>query len=96
VEILRASAGSRLIGLLPHRRPHADQVFAAIREDGGLTKAQVSLLNDLYALEGRLEHASPDIDADEVHAAIGRLRRALPDLIKSAQTWLARHGIEFS
>jgi hypothetical protein len=27
VEILRTSAGSRLIGLLPHRRPHAEQVL---------------------------------------------------------------------
>ena len=30
VEILRAASGSRLIGLLPHRRPHAEQVFAAV------------------------------------------------------------------
>ena len=30
VEILRARAGSRLIGLLPHRRPHAEQVFKAL------------------------------------------------------------------
>jgi hypothetical protein len=31
VEILKASTGSRLIGLLPHRRPHAHQVFEAPR-----------------------------------------------------------------
>jgi hypothetical protein len=94
VEILRASAGSRLIGLLPHRRPHAEQVFKALVADKGLTVAQATLLNELYVLEGRLEHASPDVDADEVRDGIERLRQALPGLIESACTWLGRHGIE--
>jgi hypothetical protein len=94
VEILRASAGSRLIGLLPHRRPHAEQVFKALAADKGLTAAQATLLNELYILEGRLEHASPDVDADEVRDGIERLRQALPGLIQSAHTWLRRHGIE--
>jgi hypothetical protein len=93
VEILRASAGSRLIGLLPHRRPHAEQVFKALTADKGLTEAQATLLNELYVLEGRLEHASPDVDADEVREAVERLRQALPGLIESAHTWLGRHGI---
>jgi hypothetical protein len=52
VEILKASAGSRLIGLLPHRRPHAEQVFKEIAADGGLTEDQAVLLNGLYVLEG--------------------------------------------
>ncbi len=94
VEILRASAGSRLIGLLPHRRPHADQVFAAVTADGGLTADQASLLNELYVLEGRLEHASPDVDAEEVRNAVERLRDALPGLIDSIRRWLDRHGVE--
>jgi hypothetical protein len=94
VEILRASAGSRLIGLLPHRRPHAEQVFKALAADEGLTEAQAALLNELYVLEGRLEHASPDVEADEVHDGIERLRQALPGLIESARAWLNRHGIE--
>lgn len=94
VEILRASASSRLIGLLPHRRPHAAQVFAAVAADDGLTADQVALLSELYALEGRLEHASPDVDADEVRDAVERLRDALPGLIAITHTWLSRHGIE--
>jgi hypothetical protein len=94
VEILRASAGSRLIGLLPHRRPHAEQVFKALAADEGLTEAQATLLNELYVLERRLEHASPDVDAEEVRDAIERLRQALPGLIESARIWLDRHGIE--
>lgn len=94
VEILRASAGSRLIGLLPHRRPHAEQVFKTVAADEGLTAAQATLLNELYVLEGRLEHASPDVEADEVREGIERLRQALPTLIQSTHTWLRRHGIE--
>jgi hypothetical protein len=94
VEILKASAGAHLIGLLPHRRPHARQVFEAVVADDGLTKAQAALLNELYVLEGRLEHASPDVDAEEVRAAVEQLREALPGLIESTRTWLLRHGVE--
>lgn len=94
VEILKAAAGSRLIGLLPHRRPHAEQVFQALLADDGLTKAQVEMLNGLYVLEGRLEHASPDVDAEEVRHAVERLRDALPELVESARAWLHRHGVE--
>lgn len=96
VEILRASAGARLIGLLPHRRPHADQVIEAVRADGGLSKGQAALLDELYVLEGRLEHASPDVDAEEVREAIERLRAELPKLVDSLRAWLSRHGIEFA
>lgn len=96
VEILKASAGSRMIGLLPHRRPHADRVFAAVGEDGGLASQQVILLNRLYVLEGRLEHASPDVEADEVREAIEILRRELPQLIDDTVEWLKRHGVTFN
>ncbi len=94
VEILKASAGSRLIGLLPHRSPHAEQVFEALVADGGLSQDQAALLNDVYVLEGRLEHASPDVDAEEVRNAVERLREALPGLIESTHVWLRRHGVE--
>ena len=96
VEILKAAAGSRLIGLLPHRRPRAEQVFDAVQSDGGLTHEQVSLLNESYVLEGRLEHASPDVDAEEVREHVERLREQLPGLIKSIHTWLKSYGIIFS
>jgi hypothetical protein len=95
VEILRASAGSRLLGLLPHRRPHADQVIDAVRADGGLTKERAALMNELYVLEGRLEHASPDVEAEEVRQAVERLRAALPELIGDLRSWLSGHGVEF-
>jgi uncharacterized protein YutE (UPF0331/DUF86 family) len=96
VEILKASAGSRLVGLLPHRRPHADQVFEALVDDGGLTKDQAKLLKEVYAVEGRLEHASPDVDAEEVLTAIERFRDVLPELIETTVSWLRNSGIELS
>jgi hypothetical protein len=96
VEVLKASAGARLIGLLAHRRPHAEQAFKAVNADGGLTDVQMTLLNDLYVLEGRLEHASPDVDAEEVRKAVERLRQALPELIENTRDWLGRHGIELN
>ncbi len=95
VEILKAAAGSRLTGLLPHRRPHAEQVFEAVQSDGGLTAEQVVLLNESYVLEGRLEHASPDVDAEEVREQVERLREELPGLIGSIHTWLKLYGITF-
>jgi hypothetical protein len=94
VEILKASAGSRLVGLIPHRRPHADQVFEALVADACLSKDGAGLLNEIYVLEGRLEHASPDVDAEEVREAIERFREALPKLIGDTHAWLRRHGVE--
>jgi uncharacterized protein YutE (UPF0331/DUF86 family) len=84
-----------LVGLLPYRRPHAGQTFEALVEDGCLTADQASELNIAYAIEGRLEHASPDVDANEVLEAIERLRRALPGLIEAVLAWLERHGVRF-
>ncbi len=85
-----------MIGLLSHRRPHAEQVFDAVQSDGGLTGEQATLLNDSYVLEGRLEHASPDVDAEEVREQVERFRAELPGLIESIHTWLKSYGITFS
>jgi len=95
VEILKAAAGNRLIGLLPHRRPHADQALTAVRDDGGLTKEQMRLLSDCYVLEGRLEHASPDVAPEEVRKAVESLRAGLPNLISSIIAWLELYGVSF-
>lgn len=51
------------------------------------------MLNDSYVLEGRLEHASPDVDAEEVREHVERLREELPGLIESIHTWLKSYGI---
>ncbi len=88
------SAGSRLIGLLPYRRPYAEQVFEAFVADGGLTEDQAALLNEVYVLEVALS-TPPRMSMKEVRDAIERLRKALPRLIESTHVWLRRHGVEF-
>jgi|GEM_PF-883114 len=95
VEILEVATGNRLIGLLPHRRPHADQVFAAVERDGGLTEEQAEQLNRCYVLEGRLEHASPDVPPEEVREAVEQLRADLSSLITTVIAWLASYGVSF-
>jgi hypothetical protein len=66
-----------------------------VQSDGGLTSAQAGVLNESYVLEGRLEHASPDVDADEVRKHVERFREELPALIQSIHTWLNSYGITF-
>lgn len=51
-------------------------------------------MNEVYAIEGRLEHASPDVDAEEVLNAIEQFRHALPSLIEGTIAWLRGRGVE--
>jgi hypothetical protein len=60
-----------------------------------MTQEQADLVNRCYILEGRLEHASPDVDAEEVREAVERLRAELPEPVGNAEAWLRSHGIEF-
>jgi len=66
-----------------------------VQSDGGLTEEQAELLNRCYVLEGRLEHASPDVSPEEVREVVARLRAGLPDLITSMVTWLGAYGVSF-
>src|SRR5680860_592936 len=88
VEILRTAVGSHLVGVLPQRHPHAKQAIQALYSDGGISDSQAATLNQLYVLEGRLEHASPDVTADEVFDAVLLLRSALPQLVEAVTDWL--------
>jgi hypothetical protein len=94
VELLKA--GARLAGLVAGRRPRAEEAIRAIQADDGLTAKQASEVQTLYRLEGRLEHASPDVQADEVRAAILTLRNDLPELVERALVWLGKFGIDLS
>lgn len=62
-------------------------------EDGGITKQQSEALHDLFVFEGRVQHASPDVDADQIREAVELLRAEAPGLIKNAVRWLDRHEI---
>ena len=66
-----------------------------MHSDGALTEEQTELLNRCYVLEGRLEHASPDVSPVEVREAVERLRAGLPDLITNVIRWLGSYGVSF-
>lgn len=95
-ETIKSATGKRLLGLLDYKRPRAEDAFKAVQEDGGISAQQAEVLHRLYTFEGRLEHLSPDVNADEVFEAVQLLRDELPGLVKSIQAWLGRHGITFS
>jgi hypothetical protein len=92
VELLKTSA--YMAGLTPHRRDHAKDVIEAAYADGGISKDQAGGLHDLVVFEGRLQHASPDVDADEVRKAVELLRALAPELLKALVAWLTRHGVD--
>lgn len=91
VELLKT--GSYLAGLTPHKRDHTGKTIDAVRDDGGITKGQAECLHQLFVFEGRIQHASPDIGADEVREAMELLRAEAPGLITAAVSWLASHEI---
>ncbi len=91
VELLRT--GAYLSGLTPHKKDHTRNVIEQVLDDGGLDKRQANCLHELFVFEGRVEHASPDIRADEVREAVELLREHAPALIENAVRWLERHGI---
>lgn len=94
IELLKT--GAYLTGLTPHRRDHAKDAIDAVCEDGGITENQAKRLHELFVFEGRLQHASPDVDADEILEAVGLLRAEATSLINAATQWLGRRGIELA
>ncbi len=90
IELLKT--GAYLIGIASRKRSRTKETIDAVRQDGGITVEQASHLHELFSFEGRVQHASPDIDADEVREAVELLRAAAPDLIRSALTWLESSG----
>jgi hypothetical protein len=95
VEMLRT--GTKLAGLEVARReyaPSGPELIAAVREDGSFTQNQAEVLTELYRTRNRLQHASPDIQADEVHEQVALLLRTVPRLLTSFVTWMSRHDVE--
>jgi hypothetical protein len=64
-------------------------------EDNGLTAAQSELIQDIYLLEGRMQHAYCDVNAPELRDRVLALRDSLPTLVSDTVDWLSRHGIVF-
>jgi hypothetical protein len=91
------AAGARLAQLpVTHGQgtPNTPAAIDAIRDDGGLTSGQAEVLIRLNRTRNRLQHASLDVQADELHADIELLLRTLKALVKSYVEWLGRHGIQ--
>ena len=88
-------AGGELTGLKPTSgMPGLPGIVDAIRADGGFTSRQAETFVELYRTRNRLQHSSPDMEADEVHKQVRLLLRHLPRLVKSYLAWLERHGVE--
>jgi hypothetical protein len=74
--------------------PGLPGIVDAIRLDGGFSDRQAETFVELYRTRNRLQHSSPDIEADEVHRQVRALLRHLPRFIKSYLAWLQRHDIQ--
>jgi hypothetical protein len=92
-EALRA--GVKLTGTKSSAGTHGlPGIVDAIRRDGGFTQQQAETFEELYRTRNHLQHASPDIQADEVHRQVRLLLGHLPLLVKSYVAWLEKHGVE--
>jgi hypothetical protein len=88
-------AGATLTGVRASpQTPGVAGMIDAIRLDGGFTRGQAETFTELYRTRNRLQHSSPDIQADEVHRQVRRLLRHLPRLVESYLAWLEKHGVE--
>lgn len=88
-------AGAKLASLKSTpERPGVPGIVDAIRVDGGFTPGQAETFTELYRTRNRLQHASADVQADEVHRQVRLLLRHLPRFVESYMAWLGGHGIE--
>jgi hypothetical protein len=88
-------AGATLAQLKPQPGvPGLPGIIDAVCADGGITSAQAATFTKLYRTRNRLQHSSPDIEADELHRQVRLLLRHLPGFIKSYVAWLEAHEIE--
>ncbi len=69
-------------------------IIDAIRVDGGFTPQQAETFAELYRTRNHLQHASSDIQADEVHRQVRLLLGHLPRLVKSYLGWLEEHDVK--
>jgi hypothetical protein len=91
VELLKT--GAYLAELTSHKRDHTRETIELVREDGAITTRQAECLHQLFVFEGRVQHASLAVGADEVLEAVELLRAEAPALIGRAVSWLEHHGI---
>lgn len=94
VEMLHVAARLRGLEVAQREsRPDGPALFAAVGQDGALTRNQVAVLSRLYAMRNMLQHASPGVDVDEVYDTFVLLPKTLGRFAKSYVEWLQRHGV---
>lgn len=88
-------AGAKLTSLKPTpSMPGVAGLIDAVRADGGFTSRQGQTFLELYRTRNRLQHSSPDMQADEVHRQVRLLLRHLPKFIESYLAWLEKYNVE--
>jgi hypothetical protein len=95
IEAIKVGAG--LVGLRPTPRMRgAAGLIDAIHRDGGLSRQQADTFIELHRTRNAIQHASPDVQADEVHRQVRLLLllRHLPRFVGSYVAWLALRGVE--
>lgn len=93
VEAVRV--GAKLVGVEPAEGTlGASGLIEAIRLDGGFSDQQAQTFIELYRTRNGLQHASPGVEADEVHRQARLLLRHLPRFVESYVNWLKKHDIE--
>lgn len=86
---------AKLVGVrAAAKRPGVAGLTEAIRDDGGFSHRQAETFIELYRTRNRLQHSSPDLEADEVHRQVRVVLRHLPRLLKSLLAWLEHHELQ--
>jgi hypothetical protein len=90
-------SGVKLVGMdRAAGRRGAVGYIEAVRADGGFSSAQATTFSTLYATRNRLQHSSPDVEADEVHRQVRVLLKHLPGFVKSYVAWLEIHDVRLA
>jgi uncharacterized protein YutE (UPF0331/DUF86 family) len=87
--------GAQLADLAPTRgMSGASGIIDALHRDGGISAGQAETFVELYRTRNAIQHASPDIEADEIHRQVQVLLGHLPGFVKRYVAWLERHGVD--
>jgi hypothetical protein len=93
VEMLHVAAHLRGLDAVREDKPSGPALFAAVREDGGLTASKEQVLTRLYATRNELQHASASVEAGQVFDNVVLLGKTLASFATSYVKWLEQHGI---
>jgi predicted nucleotidyltransferase len=90
---------NRIKDTAPLLLPQAiDEGRVVLDRDGEWTglkthRSEIARLTELYRTRNRLQHSSPEIQADEVHRQVRLLLRHLPKLVESYLAWLEKYDV---